>query len=327
MREIDGLSYSELASALDVTVPAVKSLLVRARVGLVEAAEAREADCQEIRLDLMRAYDRGVKASGRARRHMRECDGCREYRGALRGMQRSFAALTPVAAGPLALAAKLLGIGGAGAGGSAAAAGSGAAAGAATVGGVSACKVAAVVCTAALTAGGAVEVSRVVEHPASRPAAEATTTAPVHRPAAAAAATSPAPQTAAPSSQGATVPVRRTSAAAPAERRRRTEARKEKESSSVATIGVPAGAQLPGTGDPAAEPVATPAPAVGGTQAPDEAPAVTPQPDPQAVPEPAATTDPVQPVAEPQPTAEPSQQAAGGAGAPATGATGGSAAP
>jgi RNA polymerase sigma factor (sigma-70 family) len=41
MREIDGMSYADLATALDVTVPAVKSLLVRARLGLVEAAEAR----------------------------------------------------------------------------------------------------------------------------------------------------------------------------------------------------------------------------------------------------------------------------------------------
>ncbi len=61
MREIDGLSYADLAGALDVTVPAVKSLLVRARVGLVEAAEARDADCAEIRRDLLGAYDRGVK--------------------------------------------------------------------------------------------------------------------------------------------------------------------------------------------------------------------------------------------------------------------------
>ena len=100
MREIDGMTYADLADALDVTVPAVKSLLVRARVGLVEAAEARDADCAEIRADLLRAYDRGVKASGRARKHMRSCDGCREYRGALRGMRRSFAALTPVGFGP-----------------------------------------------------------------------------------------------------------------------------------------------------------------------------------------------------------------------------------
>ena len=103
--------------------------------------------------------------------------------------------------------------------------------------------------------------------------------------------------------------------------------RDRKESSSVATIGAPAGAELPGADDPTAQPVATPAPEVGGTQAPDEAPAVTPQPEPEAV-APPATADPAQPVAEPQPTVKPSQQAAaGGAGAPATGATGGSAAP
>src|SRR3954469_15403560 len=62
MREMDGLSYQDLADALDVTVPAIKSLLVRARVGLVEAAEARNADCAEIQAELLGAYDRGVKA-------------------------------------------------------------------------------------------------------------------------------------------------------------------------------------------------------------------------------------------------------------------------
>src|SRR4051794_11308123 len=36
MRELDGMSYADLANALGVTVPAVKSLLVRARVGLVD---------------------------------------------------------------------------------------------------------------------------------------------------------------------------------------------------------------------------------------------------------------------------------------------------
>src|SRR3954468_2098166 len=188
MREIDGMSYADLAVALDVTVPAVKSLLVRARVGLVEAAEARDADCEEIRADLMRAYDRGVKASGRARKHMRSCDGCREYRTALRGVRRSFAALTPVGFAPFAFAAKLIGFGGsaggAGAGGAAgggwpggAAAGGAAAGGgsaAVATGGVAAataCKVAAVVCTAALATGGAVEVKReIVERQPAAPA-------------------------------------------------------------------------------------------------------------------------------------------------------------
>ncbi|MEA2168208.1 MAG: hypothetical protein QOF76_1508 [Solirubrobacteraceae bacterium] len=145
MREINGLSYTDIAAALDVTVAAVKSLLVRARVGLVEEIMARDTDCAEIRADLTDAYDRRVKASGRAKRHMRECQGCREYKTALRSMQRSFAALSPaVGFAPLALAAKTLGLG-SGAGGGAAVA----------ITGGKVC--AAVVCTAALATGGAVE--------------------------------------------------------------------------------------------------------------------------------------------------------------------------
>jgi len=175
MREIEGVAYADIAEALDVTVPAVKSLLVRARVGLVEAIQARDTDCAVIRADLMDSYDRGVKASGRARRHMRECDGCREHRTALRSLRRSFAALSPVAGfGPVALLAKALGVGGAG-GGSAAVGGAGVATtGAATA---TACKVAAVVCTAALATGGAVEVRNLTQRskpsPAPAPAAAA----------------------------------------------------------------------------------------------------------------------------------------------------------
>jgi RNA polymerase sigma factor (sigma-70 family) len=169
MREIDGMAYADLAVALDVTVPAVKSLLVRARIGLVEAAEARDADCGEIRADLMRSYDKGVKASGRARKHMRSCDGCREYRVALRGMRRSFAALAPVGLGPIALVAKLVGFGSSAGG---AAAGSAAAGGgtAAVATGATACKVAAVVCTAAIATGGAVEVNHKIRDRAPAPA-------------------------------------------------------------------------------------------------------------------------------------------------------------
>lgn len=44
IRELDGLSYAELAEALDTTVPAIKSLLVRARMNLAAAAQAREPD-------------------------------------------------------------------------------------------------------------------------------------------------------------------------------------------------------------------------------------------------------------------------------------------
>jgi DNA-directed RNA polymerase specialized sigma24 family protein len=41
LREFDALSYTEIADTMETTVPAVKSLLVRARMGLASAAEAR----------------------------------------------------------------------------------------------------------------------------------------------------------------------------------------------------------------------------------------------------------------------------------------------
>jgi RNA polymerase sigma factor (sigma-70 family) len=41
LREFDALSYQQIADAMETTVPAVKSLLVRARIGLASAAETR----------------------------------------------------------------------------------------------------------------------------------------------------------------------------------------------------------------------------------------------------------------------------------------------
>jgi RNA polymerase sigma factor (sigma-70 family) len=155
MRELDGLSYKEMSDALCVSVPAVKSLLVRARIGLVEAIEARDTACVEIRLDIAAAVDRGVRASGLARRHMRECSACREYRTALRGELRQLNGMNG-GHGVLGTAAKLLGIGGAGSG---AAAGGGG--GAVVVGGSAvATKVAVIACCAAVVGTGAVEVQQ-----------------------------------------------------------------------------------------------------------------------------------------------------------------------
>ena len=120
MREIDGLSYAELAAALGVSLPAVKSLLVRARIGLVEAVEARDTACLDIRTDLAGAFERGVRATGHVRRHLRDCPGCSEYRAELRAVRQGLSALSP-GPGPLAAALKLAGIGGAGSAGAASA--------------------------------------------------------------------------------------------------------------------------------------------------------------------------------------------------------------
>jgi RNA polymerase sigma factor (sigma-70 family) len=119
MRELAGMAYADVAGALGVSVPAVKSLLVRARVGLAQASEARDTACARIREDLIVAHDRGVRTSGLVRRHLRDCPQCREFRSEVRGVSRQLAAFVP-ALGPVGVVAKLLGIGSAGGGGAAA---------------------------------------------------------------------------------------------------------------------------------------------------------------------------------------------------------------
>ncbi|OJU94491.1 MAG: hypothetical protein BGO23_03570 [Solirubrobacterales bacterium 67-14] len=139
LREIDALSYEEIAEAMDTTVPSVKSLLVRARISLAEASQARMLTCGEVRVELAEAAEGLAKASGPVRRHVRDCEECQAFRKQLRSDNKALAALMPV--GPLvalkgAIAAKL-GLGGGAAGTSAAgtgAAGAGAGAGAAGAG-------------------------------------------------------------------------------------------------------------------------------------------------------------------------------------------------
>jgi RNA polymerase sigma factor (sigma-70 family) len=309
MREIDGMSYADLATALDVTVPAVKSLLVRARLGLVEAAEARSTDCAVIREDLTSAYDRGVKASGRARRHMRECSGCTEYRKALRSVRSSFAALSPGAGGVAAVLAKLFGIGGGGAaaGGAAASSGGAMAGGGIAVGGATACKVAAVACAAALTAGGAVEVKQIADH--HRAPARAARSA--ESAAAAAALPSPATRHAALTSAAAVAPA---PFAAPVRRSPGPAARRDRGPAAVKDDSVLAPPTIP-----------IYEPDLGGATAPDEAPPVSggvTAPDEPTVSEPPVDPEAVAPVA-PAESDQAPVQADGQSGDPATSSPGG----
>src|SRR6202165_4382899 len=80
LREIDALSYEQISQAMETTVPSVKSLLVRARISLAEAAEARKLSCSEVRLELGEVAEGLVKLSSLARRHVRDCDRCRAFK-------------------------------------------------------------------------------------------------------------------------------------------------------------------------------------------------------------------------------------------------------
>ena len=80
LREIDALSYDQIAEAMETTVPSVKSLLVRARVALAEAAEARLLTCDEVRLELGRVAEGIARTTPPVRRHLKTCDRCRTFR-------------------------------------------------------------------------------------------------------------------------------------------------------------------------------------------------------------------------------------------------------
>jgi RNA polymerase sigma factor (sigma-70 family) len=192
LREMDALSYEEIAAAMETTVPSVKSLLVRARISLAEASQARLLTCGEVRVELSEAAEGLRKVSAPVRRHVRECDECGDFRSQIRSNEKALAALFPV--GSLIalkgfIASKLgLGTGGAGAGAGAAGAGAGAAGGLGAaisggsaaggigaIGGAIGTKAAAGVVTAALLTAGAVEVKQTTSSAPVSPAPKAST--------------------------------------------------------------------------------------------------------------------------------------------------------
>jgi RNA polymerase sigma factor (sigma-70 family) len=191
LREIDDLSYDQISQAMETTVPAVKSLLVRARVSLAEASESRRMSCDDVRLELGAVAEGLTKASAPVRRHVKECHRCSEFRGHLKSNNRALAAVLPV--GPLLILKKLVLVhlgttashsagaaGSAAAGTAAAGTASTGAAGAISAGaGAVATKAAAGLAAAAIVTAGAVEVQQVKHQPAP---ARAPVVA-VHRPA------------------------------------------------------------------------------------------------------------------------------------------------
>ncbi len=88
LREIDALSYEQIAEAMETTVPSVKSLLVRARVSLAEAAEARLLSCEEVREELGEVAEGLARTSAPVRRHLRTCERCATFRKQLRRDQQ-----------------------------------------------------------------------------------------------------------------------------------------------------------------------------------------------------------------------------------------------
>jgi RNA polymerase sigma factor (sigma-70 family) len=252
LAQLHGMSHEEIATVLSVPTKKVKALVFQARASLVASREARAIPCADIRVQLAELSGGALRRRS-LQRHLRSCEGCREFRTQLRRQRSLLAAALPVipSAG---LRETVLGTT---TGGAASAGGGGLLATAAALKGVAAKLAAGAGATAAL-AGGMVAGGTVLRsHHAPAPPAANAESLPDRDghsgPTVAVAARTPA-AAAAPSA--ARRPARRERPTAPARRHQRR---------AVAVAGAPAAqAPAPSTRTAAGAPSGTQAPTTGG---------------------------------------------------------------
>lgn len=129
MREMAGLGFDEIGTALETTGAVARQTLYEARQSLRQMAEGREMDCDAVTRALSEDDGRVIRRRD-VRAHLRSCAGCREFRDEIKSRRQDFAALAPLST--VAAAGMLQGLAGGGSqvatgGGVAAALGGGAA--------------------------------------------------------------------------------------------------------------------------------------------------------------------------------------------------------
>ena len=121
LMELGDLSHVEVADVLGREARQVKGLVYRARSGLAERREAREASCGDIRVELANARGGGLRR-GRLSHHLKACPSCAAFMEDLRRQRRMMGLILPVAP-TVGLKDSVLGALAAGGGGVAAATG------------------------------------------------------------------------------------------------------------------------------------------------------------------------------------------------------------
>jgi RNA polymerase sigma factor (sigma-70 family) len=110
LREIEGLSYAEIADTMGTTPSAVETLLFRARRALREQLEAadRPLGCPDAEIFISRQLDGRLSRSerGQLRAHLRACAGCAAYARSQRAQKKAMRSLAAVPL-PFALAEAL----------------------------------------------------------------------------------------------------------------------------------------------------------------------------------------------------------------------------
>ncbi|MEJ7825683.1 MAG: sigma-70 family RNA polymerase sigma factor [Solirubrobacteraceae bacterium] len=171
MRELSGLSYGEIGTALDLSIEAARRAVFDARSSLHAAADGRATACVTVRHCISDGDRRALRARG-IRAHLRSCDDCASFRRSIDARSTDLHAFAPWVSG-----AAVIGVLGSGIGGSALLAGGGTSV--ATGGGIGwasmpfAIKGVALAAALATTGTAAVEIKRVTEPQRSAPVAKA----------------------------------------------------------------------------------------------------------------------------------------------------------
>jgi RNA polymerase sigma factor (sigma-70 family) len=115
MRELAGLDFAEIGTALGTSPAVARQTLYEARLSLRQMDEGREMSCEKVTKALSDGDGRVTRRRD-LRAHLRTCASCRRFREEIGGRERDLAALSPLPA--VAAAGLLQGLlGGHGAGG------------------------------------------------------------------------------------------------------------------------------------------------------------------------------------------------------------------
>lgn len=169
MRELNGLSYAEIALAIAATEAAARQAVYEARVSLRELSRGREMECETARHALSERDGRLLR-NRRLRAHLRACEACQGFQMAISQRRADLRVLCPplpavVASGLLSSALGGTATGGLGPASGAVSGGAAGMAGGTTLAGPIAVKGASIAAAVAIGAGAA-GVSGVVDMPA-----------------------------------------------------------------------------------------------------------------------------------------------------------------
>jgi RNA polymerase sigma factor (sigma-70 family) len=115
MRELAGLGFAEIGTALGSSPAVARQTLYEARLSLRQMDEGRAMSCEKVTRALSDGDGRVTRRRD-VRAHLRSCSSCRSFEAEIKGRKRDFAALSPLPA--VAAAGLLQGLlGGSGGGG------------------------------------------------------------------------------------------------------------------------------------------------------------------------------------------------------------------